>query len=159
MFSRKRIQQSWLCGLLSLVACSSLTNPPTLTSQPMVIPPTPTSSVLITNPQDIYGSWQPLTTGTDATYLQFNEDGTCRQSFSQSGLMNEPEVECTYRFEESQLILTTVKVKNVAECSSPISVYSVRSLPENKIKLVTINDNCAPRRNSTGGEYLLIPKP
>ena len=179
MLGRKLTQQVLIFGLMFLVACSSPTTlstptiqrtaiPPMLTIQPTTIPPTPTlrptdipltptNEVLITIVQEIYGTWQPLATGPDAMYIQFNEDGTCRQSFSLAGLINTPEVECTYRFEESHLILTTVRVNGVPACSSPTGTYKVRSLPENKIKLVSIEDTCSPRKKSTRGEYIRVP--
>ena len=100
--------------LLFLVGCSapaatpvpSTVIPPTPTPVPStVIPPTSTLPVLITSAEMLIGNWQPLTKSRDAMFLQINSDGTCRQSFSPDGLTNVPEVECTYTFEGTNLLM------------------------------------------------------
>jgi hypothetical protein len=90
-------------------------------------------------------------------YLQINPDGTCRQSSTLDGLLNNPKVECTYTFDGKDLAMTAVKVNNLPECPSPTGVYEVHLIKYNQIQLVVSEDTCPPRRNSTQGEYQYIP--
>jgi len=125
---------------------------------PTEIPPSPTPPVLVTSVEMLIGDWQPLSKGKDATFLQINSDGTCRQSYELDGLTNTPEVECTYTFEGSNLLITAVKLNGVPECPSPTGEYEVRMMTEDQIQLVPIKDSCTPRVRSTRGEYQRIPK-
>ena len=152
--------------LLFLVGCSapaatpvpSTVIPPTPTLVPStVIPPTPTPPVLITGAEMLIGNWQPLSNSSDAMFLQINSDGTCRQSYLLDGLTNVPEVECTYTFEGTDLLITAVKLNGVPECPSPTGKYEVRLMADNQIQLVSTQDTCAPRVRSTRGVYQRIP--
>ena len=157
---------AWLLPLaLCLVACSTPAAtpipptdiPPTPTAiPPTKIPPTPTQPPLITSLKMLIGTWQPLSEGGDATYLQINSDGTCRQSYSLDGLSNLPQVECTAAFEGSDLLITAVKLNGVPPCPSPTGKYEVRSTAGDQIELIATNDSCAPRIRSTQGPYQLI---
>ena len=151
---------------LFLVGCSasaatpvpSTVIPPTPTPVPStMIPPTPTPPELITSAEMLIGNWQPLSSSRDAMFLQINSDGTCRQSFSLDGLTDVPEVECTYTFEGTNLLMTAVKLNGVPECPSPTGKYEVRLIADNQIQLVHTEDTCAPRIRSTRGEYQRIP--
>lgn len=152
--------------LLFLVGCSapaatavpSTAIPPTPTAvTSTAIPPTPTPPVLITSAEMLIGNWQPLTISRDAMFLQINSDGTCRQSFSPDGLTDVPEVECTYAFEGTNFLITTVKLNGLPECPSQTGKYEVRLISENQIQLVRTEDSCTPRTRSTQGEYQRIP--
>jgi hypothetical protein len=112
---------------------------------------------LITSAEMLIGNWQPLTNHKDATFLQINSDGTCRQSYKLDGLTGVPEVECTYTFEGPNLLITAVKLNGVPECPSPTGEYEVRLIAEGQIELVAAKDNCTPRIRSTRGEYQRIP--
>ena len=105
----------------------------------------------------LIGNWQPLSSDKDATFLQINSNGTCRQSYSLDGLTNVPEVECTYTFEGTNLLITAVKLNGVPECPSPTGKYEVRLMADNQIQLVVTKDTCVPRIRSTGGVYQRIP--
>ena len=152
--------------LLFLVGCSAPAATPIpsteipLTPTPVPsteIPPTPTSPVLIASAEMLIGNWQPLSNSLDAMFLQINSDGTCRLSYELDGLTNTPEVECTYTFDGTDLMITAVKLNGVPECPSPTGKYEVRLLAEDYIELVTVKDNCAPRIRSTRGKYQRIP--
>lgn len=132
--------------------------PPTPTPVPATAaPPTPTPPVLITSTEMLIGNWQPLSGDRDAMFLQINSDGTCRQSYSLDGLTDVPEVECTYTFEGTDLVMTVVKLHNVPECPSPTGKYEVQLMADNQIQLVRTQDSCAPRIRSTRGMYQRIP--
>ena len=132
--------------------------PPTPTPVPSTeIPPSPTPQELIPNVEMLIGTWQPLSKGQDATFIQINADGTCRQSYELDGLTNVPEVECTYTFEGGVLSITAVKLNGVPECPSPTGEYDVRMMTEDQMQLVPIKDPCTPRVRSTRGEYQRIP--
>ena len=133
-------------------------NSPTPTPVPSTeIPPSPTPQELIPNVEMLIGTWQPLSKSKDATFIQINADGTCRQSYELDGLTNVPEVECTYMFEGGFLLITAVKLNGVPECQPPTARYEVRLLADDQIQLVPIKDPCTPRVRSTRGEYQRIP--
>ena len=123
---------------------------------PTDIPPTETP-VWLENVDLLYGNWKPLSTHRDAMYLQINSDGTCRQSPTLDGLLNNPKVECTYTFDGKDLAMTVVKLNNLPECPSPTGIYEVHLIKYNQIQLVVSKDTCSPRRNSTQGEYQYVP--
>lgn len=131
--------------------------PPSATPVPPTeIPPTETP-VWLENVDLLYGNWKPLSTHRDAMYLQINSDGTCRQSPTLEGLLNNPKVECTYIFDGKDLSMTVVKLNNLPECPTPTGTYEVHLIKFNQIQLVVSEDTCSPRRNSTQGEYQYIP--
>ena len=105
----------------------------------------------------LIGNWQPLWNSSDAMFLQFNSNGTCRHSCLLDGLTNVPQVECTYTFEGTNLLITAVKLSGVQECPSLTGKYEVKLLAEDHIQLVDIKDPCTPRLRSTQGEYQRIP--
>ena len=105
----------------------------------------------------LVGIWQPLSDHKDATFLQINPDGTCRQSYSLDGLTDTPQVECTYIYDGAVISLTAVKLNGVPECPTPTGEYEVRLMAENQIELVTAKDSCSPRIMSTRGEYQRLP--
>ena len=153
-------------SLLFLIGCSSSTVtpapsteiPPTHTPvSSTAIPPTSTPLVLVTTVEMVIGNWQPLSTSHAAMFLQFNSDGTCRQSFSLDSLNSVPQVECTFTFEDAKLTMTVVKLNGVPECPSPTGTYEVRLEKKDQIQLVPIEDSCGPRKSSTRGIYERIP--
>ena len=113
--------------------------------------------VLISSAEMLFVHWQPLSKSPDAMFLQFNLDGTCRQSSTLEGLANVPEVECTYAFEGTNLVMTEVKVHGVPPCPSPIGKYEVWQTADDQIRLDAVEDTCAPRRSSTIGVYQRLP--
>ena len=129
--------------------------PPTAT--PTTEPPTATPPALITSAEMLIGTWQPLSKGHAAMFLQLNSDGTCRQSSLLEGLANIPQVECTFTLEGANLSMTVVKLNGVPECPSPTGMYEIRLVADNQIRLVPIKDSCGPRKISTQGEYQRIP--
>ena len=135
--------------LLFLIGCSTPTAEP--------VPDTPTSPVLITNAETLVGNWQPLSKSIDAMFLQFNSDGSCRNAYLFDGLIDVPEVECTYSYEGTNLLITAVKLNGVPDCPNPTAKYEVHLLEENLIKFDSIKDSCIPRVRSTQGEYQHIP--
>ncbi len=90
-------------------------------------------------------------------FLQFNSDGTCRQSYSLDGLTQAPEVKCTYTFEETRLLITAVKLNGVPECPSPTGKYEVWLMADSQIRLRPAGDTCVPRMRSTAGSYQRNP--
>lgn len=131
--------------------------PPTPTPVPPTdIPPTPTLPV-ISSSEILVGNWQPLKKSRDAMFLRINPDGTCAQSFLLETLADYPQVECTYTFEGTNLLLTTVKLNGVPPCPSPTGKYEVQLVAEDQIQIVNIEDTCGPRMRSTLGVYQRIP--
>jgi hypothetical protein len=90
-------------------------------------------------------------------FIQFNADGTCKQSFTLTGLTGVPEVECTFKFEGSNLVITGVRENGVPGCKPPTATYQVQEQSGNKIRLVAVEDKCLPRKRSTVGRYSRIP--
>jgi hypothetical protein len=129
--------------------------PPTAT--PTIERPTATLPVLVTNIEMLIGNWQPLSTDHAAMFLQLNSDSTCRQSYSLKGLIDSPQVECTFTLEGANLSMTVVELHGVPECPTPTGTYEVRLVAEDQIRLVPKKDSCVPRKNSTQGEYQRIP--
>ena len=147
--------------LLFLVGCSA---PAATPVPPTAIPPTPTPVPLTSTPpvinpiaEMLIGTWQPLSDNPDAMFLQFNSDGTCRHAYSLDHLKNTPEIECTYTFEGTNLLITAVKLNGVPECPSATGKYEVLSIADNQIQLVSIKDTCARRIRSTQYKYQRIP--
>lgn len=138
--------------LFILAACRTTAKTPSPTRQP-----TPTLAGTVPGLADIYGNWQPVLVGKDAMYLQFNSDGTCRQSYTLHGLDNAPDATCTYKLEGSNLVLADFAVVNLPPCTAKTGTYAVRMLAGDWIKLTAIEENCTPRRNSTAGEYNRVP--
>lgn len=120
-------------------------------------PRSPAPPVSTTSAEMLIGNWQPLSKSPDAMFLQIGPDGACRQASSLAGLTGVPEVECKYAFDETNLLLTAVKLHGVPECPDPAGKYRVRWIAENQIELVAAGDSCAPRRRSTAGAYQRVP--
>ena len=143
-----------------LLGCTPLAASPTSTaSPPMLTPdiPSPLPPQLLTSSESLVGIWRPLSSGHDSMFLRIDADGTCRQSFSEHGLADAPEVECTYLFEGSNFVMTVVKLNGVPPCPSASGRYEVELLAENHVELTPTNDTCGPRVGSTRGEYQRIP--
>lgn len=147
--------------LLSLAGCSSpAATPVPSTTTPVpstAIPPTPTPPELLTSAETLIGNWEPLKKGRDATFLQINSDGTCGQSFLLETLDDFPQVECTYKFEGTNFLLTAVKLNGVPECPSPTGKYEIQLISNDQIELFVAEDTCGPRVRSTLGVYQRIP--
>lgn len=105
----------------------------------------------------LIGNWKPLSKSRDAMFLQIGPDGACRQASSPAGLTGSPQVECTYTFDGTYLLITAVVLHGVPECPSPTGKYQVRRIADNQIELVAAGDACAPRRRSTAGAYQRLP--
>jgi hypothetical protein len=141
-------------ALSILVGCGGTMAAPV---SPTAILPTPTPPVLVTSAETLIGSWEPKSGGSDAMFMRFNADGTCRQSYSLDGLTNGPQVECTYTFGLGVLAMTAVKLNGVPACPSPTGKYEVRLAADGRVQLVATEDTCTPRKNSTRGVYQRIP--
>jgi hypothetical protein len=147
--------------LLLLVGCAASVDtpvpatpvPPTprpATEAPAAVPPTATAE-LINDAQDLVGTWFGF--GFDGMYQRFNEDGSCQIAWKLDQLDTAPNVECTYYFDESRLVTTTIKVSGLAPCADDTATYEVLSLPNGNIKFVPVEETCAGRRNTTAQEH------
>ena len=149
-----------IMALLLLIGCNAPAATPVPTTTPVpptAIPPTPTTPVSIMSVETLIGNWQPLSDSHDATFLQINPDGTCRQAYTFERLTNVPEVECTYTFERTVFALTVVELHGVPECPSPTARYELVLVADNQIQLIVADDTCTPRIRSTQGVYQRIP--
>ena len=142
---------------LTAVPATATLLPPTATAVPPTRTPTPTVSatpaptpVLATRAKDIIGTWFGL--GTDGLYQRFYENGTCQTGVSAESV----DVECTFRFEGTQVIITEVKAIGLPPCGSKTSIYEVQLLPTSNIRFVKVQDSCAPRARSTAQEHKRI---
>ncbi len=142
----------------TLTAVPSTATPPPPTATPPLptataVPPTNTPAptpMLASSAKDIVGTWLGL--GTDGLYQRFNQDGTCQTGLAQGSV----DVECTWRFDGTRLVMTEVKAIGLPPCSSKTGTYEVQLLPNGNIKFVRISDSCAPRARSTAQEHKRI---
>jgi hypothetical protein len=115
------------------------------------IPPTATPTKkptrtprLATSPEDILGTWLGIE-NRDGMYIRFNDDGTCQLATSLKSLNTQPNVRCTYSFEENHLIFTEVNTYNLPECGPTPAKYQVELLPTGQIDFIKVEDRCGPR--------------
>jgi hypothetical protein len=112
-------------------------------------PPTtaPTQAfTLATSIKDVVGTWYNEGTGV---YLRFYEDGTLHNADSPESLDNQPYATSEIRFEGTQMSLIETAVAGVPSCGDALGLYEVRLLPDGKIQIVTIEDQCPPRAGDT----------
>jgi hypothetical protein len=96
------------------------------------------------------GTWHNESKGI---YLRFYEDGTLHQSHSLSGLDNQSYAISTIRFEGTQMFLKERAVSGVPSCEDTPGIYEVRLLPDGKIRIVKIKEECSPRAGDTALQY------
>jgi hypothetical protein len=90
-------------------------------------------------------------------YKRFNEDGTCQEAISREYLDTNPTVDCKYRFDETRLILTEIKVHGVPSCNPKSGIYEVKVLGEDKIEFIKVQDSCRLRVRSMAAEHKRVP--
>lgn len=82
-------------------------------------------------------------------YQRFNEDGTCQLAWVREALDTNPNVQCTYRFEGTQLILTEISTRGSVENCREDGIYQVEIVGRNKIQFVRVEDTCGGRYRTT----------
>ncbi len=120
---------------------------------PTVAPPTTTPAqafTLATSIKDIVGTWHNESSGV---YMRFYEDGTLNNADSAEKLDNQPYARSEIRFEGTQMSLKETAVDGVPSCGDALGLYKVQLLPNGKIKIVTIEDQCPPRATDTALEF------
>lgn len=123
--------------------------PPTSTETPVPPTSTPTKNPtrtprLAASPKDILGTWLGIE-NRDGMYFRFNEDGSCQLAKSISSLDAQPNVQCTYTIEGTNLIFTEVSTYNLPECGPKPAFYEVQLLPGDQLDFKKIKDSCGPR--------------
>lgn len=118
-------------------------------SQTTVPPTTPPD--LITDARDLIGTWFGF--GFDGMYQRFNADGTCQTAMKLENLDTTPNVECTYHFEGTRLIMITNNVSGLPPCPDSTAIYEVQPLANGNIVFIAVEDTCAPRRRTTAQEH------
>lgn len=156
----KRVTGAMLIVLL-LVGCTApaaIPLPPTVTSVPTAVtsvsPTAPPTQVftLATSIKDVVGSWYSGESGYDV-YLRFSEDGTLLTADSLDGLDSQPYATADIQFEGTQMSLKETAVSGVPSCGDALGIYEIRLLPDGKIAIVTIEDECPPRAGDTALEF------
>lgn len=103
-----------------------------------------------TSIKDIAGTWH--NEGTEM-YLRFYEDGTLHNADSPENLENQPYATSEIRFEGTQMSLKETAVAGVPSCGDALGLYEVHLLPDGKIRIVIIEENCSPRASDTAWEF------
>ena len=131
--------------VVMMAACSPAQTP---TAAPPTSAPTQAFK-LATSAEEIVGTWH----NSGAGYLRFYKDGTFHWARALDNLDSQPNAINEFRFEGTQMILKEVSVSGVPGCGDATGIYEVRLLEGGKIRIVTIEDKCAPRAGSTAVEY------
>lgn len=105
---------------------------------------------LATSIKEIAGTWRNQGSGV---YIRFYEDGTLNNADSAEKLDNQPYARSEIRFDGTQMSLKETAVDGVPSCGDAIGLYEVRLLPNGKIQIVTIEDQCPPRATDTALEF------
>jgi hypothetical protein len=127
-------------------ACGPAQTP---TAAPPTTAPTP-AFTLATSIKDITGTWQNKSA---EVYLRFYEDGTLNNADSVEKLDNQPYARSEIRFKGTQMSLKETAVDGVPSCRDALGLYEVRLLPNGKIQIVAIEDQCPPRATDTALEF------
>ncbi len=125
----------------------TLTPAPSLTPKPPTATPTP-AFTLATSAEEIFGTWH-----AGSYYIRFDKDGTFRQADALEKLENSPYAINSYHFEGTKMVMTEVAVSGVPTCGKGTGSYEIRLLKSDKIRIVAIKDECAPRAGDIAGEY------
>jgi hypothetical protein len=141
-------------GTYELVADFTVAPPeptpePTPSAVPTEVP------VLATSADQIVGTW--VGTEAHAAFQRFNPDGTYQAAFTRRDLDSGPHVECTFRFEGTDLILTYVRAIDFPSCGPESATYRVQLLPDDRINFVLVRDRCGPRASSTAQVHKRVP--
>jgi hypothetical protein len=171
--SRRRLFQR-IFGLtlvvLLLAACGGAPAEPTTTPTPVPptatptrVPPTATATAalptatptqaftLATSLEEIAGTtWQKTAGGG---YIRFYEDGTFHQARALDALDDSPFAICRLWFEGTQMFYTELSVSGVPSCGDTIAICEVRLLEGDRLKIVSVEDSCGPRRRDTATMY------
>jgi len=110
----------------------------------------PPAFTLATSIKDITGTWHNEGAGV---YLRFYEDGTLNNADSAEKLDNQPYARSEIRFAGTQMSLKETAVDGVPSCGDALGLYEVRLLPDGKIEIVAIEDQCPPRATDTALEF------
>lgn len=134
---------------------TATTAPPTSapTQAPTAAPPTsaPTPAfTLATSAEEIAGPWKK-TRGVG--YIRFYEEGSFHQARALEDLDSHPFAICEIWFEGTQMFIGQCSVSGVPPCGDIIAIYEVRLLASGRIRIVSIEDSCSPRRHDTATEY------
>lgn len=130
--------------------------PPTSTPTPTPITAPPTGAptqvfTLATSIEDIMGTWHNEAKGI---YLRFYEDGTVHWSHSLDSLDYQSYAICKVRFEGTQMFLKERAVSSgIPSCGDTPGIYEVRLLPDGKIRIVKVKEECSPRARDTALQY------
>ena len=126
--------------------------PPTATATAALPTATPTQAfTLATSLEEIAGTTWRKTAG--AGYIRFYEDGTFHQARALDALDDSPFSICRFWFEGTQMFHTELSVSGVPSCGDTIAICEVRLLEGDRLKIVSIEDSCGPRRRDTATMY------
>jgi hypothetical protein len=105
---------------------------------------------LATSIGEIAGTWRKA---AGVGYIGFYEDGIWRQARTLDALDDRPFAICEIWFEGTQLLVGQCTVFGVPPCGDAIAIYEARLLPGDGLRLVAIEDSCAPRMHDTATTY------
>ncbi len=120
---------------------------------PTPAPPTTTPTqafTLATSIKDVIGTWHNQGAGV---YLRFYEDGTLNNADSAAKLDDQPYARSEIQFKGTQMSLKETAVDGVPSCGDALGLYEVQLLPNGKIQIVAIEDQCPPRATDTALEF------
>jgi hypothetical protein len=103
----------------------------------------------------LIGTWFGIK--RDGMYQRFNTDGSCQTAIKLKMLTTKPNVECTYRFEGSHLIINAIAVSGLPACPEPEGVYEVYLLANGNLLFKVIDDTCLERAITTAQEHEPVP--
>lgn len=133
--------------LAGCVAPAATPLPPIFTAGSPAAPPTQ-ASPLATAIEDIVGTWH-----SGQVYLRFHEDGTMEWGDALDALDSQPYATGNIQFEGTRMTLKETSVSGVPSCGEALGNYEVQLLPDGKIKIMTIAEECAPRAGDTALEF------
>ncbi len=151
--SEQRLSQQVVGAMVAMLLLAGCVGPagtplpPIFTAGPPAAPATQ-AFPLATSIEDIVGTWH-----SGAVYLRFHEDGTMQWADTLDELDSQPYATGNIQFEGTQMTLKETAVSGVPSCGDALGIYEVQLLPDGKIKIVTIEEECAPRAGDTALEF------
>lgn len=109
-----------------VVALAQTATPPATASEAYVV---------VTSAEQVLGTWHVRT-----QFLRFDEDGTFRTAVGQSALDAMPYAIHTYRFEDGEMLITTLAFEGVTTTGDSVGRYEVRILESGDLRIVLIED-------------------
>ena len=109
-----------------VVALAQTATPPATASE---------SYVVVTSAEQVLGAWHVRT-----HYLRFDEDGTFREAVGQSALDATPFAIHTYRFEDGEMLVTTIAFEGAPTTGESVGRYEARLLESGDLQIVLIED-------------------